>query len=112
MITTDTTMNTTSTIINEDELNYCPPPGDTLSEVLEALNMSISVFSERTGLSADHVIRLIEGKCSVTDETAEKIGQATGVPSSFWRNREASYRRFLRRQGGQLCLKNRLGSTN
>lgn len=98
MITTDTTMNTTSTIIKEEDLNYCPPPGDTLEEVLESLNMSIPVFSDRTGIPVNNIIRLIDGDYPLTAETADKLQQATGVPGRFWLNREASYRRFLKRQ--------------
>ena len=73
-------------------------PGETLTEVLEDLDMTQADLSKRTGLSAKHVNQMVNGAASITPETALKLEKATRVRARVWNTLEAAYREHLSRQ--------------
>ncbi|EWM15310.1 toxin-antitoxin system, toxin component [Kutzneria sp. 744] len=73
------------------------PPGETLRETLDALDMSQTQLAARTGLSAKHVNQIIQGQAVLTHETAISLERATGVPARFWNELESRYRDHLSR---------------
>ena len=68
-----------------------PPPGETLHETLEVLEMSQSKLAIRTGLTLKHINQIVKGNAAITPATAIALERATGVPSTFWNTLEADY---------------------
>lgn len=87
-----------SSIQNEYAPDYVSPPGETLLEAIEALGMSQAQLAERTGHSKKMVNEIIKGKAPITPKMAIELGRVTGVPASFWNNRERNYREFIAKQ--------------
>jgi addiction module HigA family antidote len=77
------------------EPDYAIPPGETLKEVMESLNMSQKELAIRTGLTVQSLNRIFKGGQPISYETANKLELATGVPASMWNNLEAQYREQL-----------------
>jgi len=74
---------------------YAIPPGETLKEVMESLNMSQKELAIRTGLTVQSLNRIFKGDQPISYETANKLELATGVPASMWNNLETQYREQL-----------------
>lgn len=70
---------------------YATPPGESLRETLEALDMTQAELAERTGLSTKHINQIVSGVAPVTPETALALERVTGAPAAFWTNLEAAY---------------------
>ncbi len=77
------------------EPDYAIPPGETLKEVMESLNMSQKELAIRTGLTVQSLNRIFNGDQPISYETANKLELATGVPARMWNNLEAQYREQL-----------------
>ncbi len=64
-----------------------PPthPGEMLlEEFLRPLNLSQSAFAIRLGISFPRLNEIINGKRSVTTDTALRLAQVLGMPADFW----------------------------
>ena len=92
-------------IQNEYSPDYVSSPGETLSETIEVLRMSQAQLAERTGRSKKMVNEIIKGKAPITPKMAIELERVTGVPASFWNNRERIYREFIAKQKDQQFLK-------
>lgn len=77
--------------------DWISPPGDSIADLLEELGWTQSEFAERTGFTSKHVSLLINGKASITEETALKLERVVGSNARFWLTREAQYREALAR---------------
>ena len=75
--------------------DYAVPPGETLKEVMEFLDMSQRELAVRTGLTVQSLNRIFKGEQPITYETANRLELATGVPAHMWNNLEAQYREQL-----------------
>jgi len=76
----------------EFEPDYAVPPGDTLLEVMESLEMTQKELAIRTGLTEQTLTRIFKGVQPVSYETANRLELVTRVPARFWNNLEAQYR--------------------
>jgi HTH-type transcriptional regulator / antitoxin HigA len=74
------------------------PPGETLRETIEALDMSQAELSLRTGLSTKHVNQIVQGVAVLSHDTAIALERATGVPARLWNSLESNYRDHLARR--------------
>lgn len=74
------------------------PPGDTLRELLEARRMTQTELAEKLNMSEKAVSQLLNGKVTLTQETALKLERVVGVDASFWNNLEARYQEWLVRE--------------
>lgn len=83
---------------NEYEPMDVSPPGETLQETLDALQMSQAELAERMGRPKKTVNEIIKGKAAITADTALQLETVLGVPASFWNNRERLYRESLARR--------------
>jgi len=81
------------------EPDYAVPPGKTLLEVMESLNMTSKELHTRTGITGQSLNQITTGERPITHETANHLEIATGVPSSLWNNLEKQYRELLARAG-------------
>ena len=77
------------------EPDYAVPPGETLQEVMQSLNMTQKEFAQRTGLTVQSLNRIFKGVQPITYETANRLELVTGVPAGFRNNLEANYREQL-----------------
>ena len=68
------------------------PPGATLKETLETINMTQASFAVRTGLSEQYISKIVNGEAPITHDTAIKFETVLSIPASFWLNFEAIYR--------------------
>jgi len=75
--------------------DYAIPPGITLKETMESLDMSQKELAVRTGLTVQSLNRIFKGEQPLTYETANRLELATGVPAGMWNNLEAQYREQL-----------------
>lgn len=80
------------------------PPGETLRETLDALDMSQQKLALRTGLSVKHINQIMQGNSALTPETAIALERATGVPARFWNALEARYRDYKTREEERSAL--------
>jgi len=82
-------------IQNQYQPKAVSPPGETLQETLEALNLSPLELAERTNLSLLVLKQILTGQAPLTPEIAVRLESVLGVPAHFWNNRERDYRSFL-----------------
>jgi len=73
------------------------PPGVFLEEELEARGLSQIDFSEILGKSRKDVSALINGKLTVTPETALLLSDAFGTSERYWLNLESEYQAYKAR---------------
>lgn len=85
----------TKDIINEYEPDFVTPPGDSLADVLETIEMTQAELAQRTGRSLKTINEIIKGKSPVTPEMSLQFEKVLGVKASFWNNREKCYRAYL-----------------
>lgn len=88
----------TSTLPTAYRPDRVSPPGDTLWENLDALGMSQTELSHRSGLAEKTISQIINGKAPITESTALALEKAIGVPAHFWLAREARFREFIARK--------------
>ena len=73
------------------ELVEAFPPGDFLTEELEARHWSQSDFAQILGRPAQFVSEIISGKKEITRESAAQIGAALGTGPEYWLNLQNAY---------------------
>jgi HTH-type transcriptional regulator/antitoxin HigA len=73
------------------ELVEAFPPGDFLTEELEARHWSQSDFALILGRPAQFVSEIISGKKEITRESAAQIGAALGTGPEYWLNLQNAY---------------------
>ena len=78
--------------------DYTIHPGEILGEALQARSISQTELASRCGLSDKHVSQIINGKASITSETALMFEQVLGVHASLWMNLESNHRLHLARR--------------
>ena len=84
-------------IENEFRPDYAIPPGETLLEVLESIGMTQAELARRTGRPKKTINEIIQGKTTITPETALQLELTLRIPASFWNNREQQYQETLAR---------------
>jgi addiction module HigA family antidote len=72
-------------------------PGDTLRETLDALGMTQTDLSRRTGLTPKTISGIINGKEPLSQQTALQLETVLGVPASLWNNLERQYQEYRAR---------------
>jgi len=72
-------------------------PGETLAESLEFIGMTQRELALKTELTTKHIGDIINGRASITPETALKLEKVLGVKSSFWNNLQKNYEATLAR---------------
>jgi addiction module HigA family antidote len=71
------------------------PPGDTLQEHIDFIGMSQAELAERMGRPKEKINDIIKGREPITTATAFQLEKVLGIPTSFWLNREKTYRKEL-----------------
>ncbi len=72
--------------------DWASPPGDTIADLLDERGWSQIELARRLGYSPKHMSLLINGKASITEDTALRLERVLGSSARFWLTREAQYR--------------------
>ncbi|MDI1309724.1 MAG: ImmA/IrrE family metallo-endopeptidase [Methylotenera sp.] len=86
---------TESVVFNND---WISPTGNTILDILESKNITISAFASKIGFSISEANLLIQSEVALTDELAEILSATIGASKSFWINRESQFRQDLARR--------------
>ncbi len=89
--------------------DYAIPPGETLKEAMESLDMTQKELSVRTGLTVQSLNRIFKGEQPVTYETANRLELTTGISARMWNNLESQYREQLAKIREREQLESDLG---
>lgn len=81
----------------EPQLDLPIAPGEQIREILEERAISQTDFAVRMGKSEKFISQLVNGKASLSYDTALELERVLGVPASFWNNAESIYRDALAR---------------
>jgi HTH-type transcriptional regulator/antitoxin HigA len=73
-------------------------PGELLLEALEDRTMSQSDLARRMGRPIKTINEIVNGKASITPDTAIQLELTLGIAADFWINLEAAYRAHLARK--------------
>lgn len=99
-------MDTAKRIYRPDELQPSEPihPGEMLKDELEARGMSQKKFAAIIGMPYTAFNEIINGKRSITTDTALKIEAATGIAANIWRGLQADYDMQTARRDSKLSV--------
>ena len=70
-------------------------PGETLSEKLNEMEMTVAEFATQAGVPVFVVEAIIAGNMSITAELAMAFEQVTQIPAHYWLNAQHSYDEYL-----------------
>src|SRR5260221_3979167 len=84
--------------------DWVSPPGETIADLLEERGWNQTSFAERMEYTEKHISLLINGKAPLTEETAFKLEQVTGLAAGFWLTREAQDREAVGPAGDEETL--------
>ena len=86
-------------------------PGETLREDLDALGMSAAELARRIEVPVNRITEILNGRRSITGDTALRLGRFFGTSGEFWLNLQKLYELRLaeRKSGAEIA---RLPSLN
>lgn len=73
-------------------------PGETLREDLDALDMSAAELARRIEVPVNRITEILNGRRSVTGDTALRLGRFFGTSGEFWLNLQKLYELRLAEQ--------------
>jgi addiction module HigA family antidote len=80
---------------------FVPPvafhPGETLSEKLKEMGMSVKEFAIRTSKPEKTIFAIIKGNSSITSDMAVAFEIVTRIPAHFWLKKQRSYDEYMAR---------------
>ena len=78
-------------------------PGEHLAEQLEELQMSAAELARQLGVPTNRITFILNGRRSVTGDTALRFGHFFGNSPQFWLNLQSNYDlRIAEKQSGGL----------
>lgn len=66
-------------------------PGEVLAEQLDALEMSAAAAARALGIPQSRLSQILNGRRSVTADTALRLSRWLGTDDEFWLNLQARY---------------------
>jgi addiction module HigA family antidote len=79
-------------------------PGETLREILNERSISQADLASRMGRPQKTISEIMNGKASITPETALELELVLGVQAEFWIARERDYRTYIARREQEECF--------
>lgn len=79
-------------------------PGETLREDLDALGMTAAELARRIEVPVNRITEILNGRRSVTGDTALRLGRFFGTSGEFWLNLQKLYelRRAEQKHGAAI----------
>lgn len=81
--------------------DWASAPGETIADMLSERGLSVEDFASKMGLSVQSAADLLEGKSTISLETARKLSEVVGGSLQFWIARDGQYRDDAMRQGAK-----------
>ncbi len=80
-------------------------PGETLREDLNALGMSAAELARRIEVPVNRITEILNGRRSITGDTALRLGRFFGTSGEFWLNLQKLYelRRAEQKYGATIA---------
>lgn len=78
-----------------NDTNSVPPPGDLIREELRKRGWTQADLARVLDQPTSRINQIIQGKQSITPDTAIALGAAFDIPASEWISHEFAYRRYL-----------------
>jgi addiction module HigA family antidote len=66
-------------------------PGEHLAEELKEMGMSAAELSRQLGVPTNRVTQILNGRRSITGDTALRLGHFFGTSAQFWLNLQSQY---------------------
>ena len=66
-------------------------PGEHLAEELNELGISAAEFSRQIGVPTNRITQILNGRRSITGDTALRLGHFFGMSPQFWLNLQSLY---------------------
>ena len=85
-----------------------PPihPGSVLNDELVELNLTASALARHINVPANRITQIIQGKRTITGDTALRLGHWFGNSAQFWLNLQSQYDlRIAEAEGGKEVQK-------
>jgi addiction module HigA family antidote len=77
-------------------------PGEHLAEELNELGLSAAAFARQIGVPTNRVTQILNGRRSITGDTALRLAHFFGSSAEFWLNLQSLYMiRIAERQSGK-----------
>ena len=73
-------------------------PGESLREDLDALGMSAAELARRIEVPVNRITEILNGRRSITGDTALRLGRFFGTSGEFWLNLQKLYELRLAEQ--------------
>jgi len=80
-------------------------PGEHLAEELNEMGISAAEFSRRIGVPTNRVTQILNGRRSITGDTALRLGHFFGTSAEFWLNLQSLYEIRLAEQKSGRAIK-------
>ena len=82
---------------NEYEPNYATVPGETIREAMAERRLTAVALADRLGVSSRNLASVLDGEAPITEDLAQGLESALGIPGAFWLALERNYRESLSR---------------
>jgi addiction module HigA family antidote len=66
-------------------------PGEILAEELEEISVTPTELARQLRVPANRITQIVQGKRSVTGDTALRLGHWFGTSAQFWLNLQSAY---------------------
>src|ERR1700712_1678619 len=66
-------------------------PGEVLAEELEEITVSPTELARQLRVPANRITQIVQGKRSITGDTALRLGHWFGMSAQFWLNLQSAY---------------------
>ena len=80
-------------------------PGEHLAEELTELNLSAAAFSRQIGVPTNRITQILNGRRSITGDTALRLAHFFGTSAEFWLNLQSLYEIRLAQQKSGKAIK-------
>jgi antitoxin HigA-1 len=80
-------------------------PGEHLAEELKEMGMSAAELSRQLGVPTNRVTQILNGRRSITGDTALRLAHFFGTSAEFWLNLQSLYEIRLARQKSGSAIK-------
>lgn len=77
--------------------DWASAPGDTIADILQDKGLSVADFADLMGHSPEKANDLLQGRATITIETARRLERVLGASLEFWVSRDYQYRQDISR---------------
>lgn len=82
------------------------PPGETLKEIINEMDMSQKELAARLGISEKHLTQVISGRVEISRDLADRLETVLGLDAMFWLDLENEYRETLKKLNPPSIIEN------